>query len=100
VIIIRYRYRYIWNGGVLGKDKISEYRLISNTVQASNVVIRVNIPDDLKLTKWSCDSYSTTDDERTLDELGYDILVWKTNRWIKYNRFKGKTPIEIEKLIK
>lgn len=36
--------------------------------------LRVNIPDDLILEKWSCDSYSTTTDPRTIDELGYDIL--------------------------
>jgi len=49
----------------------------------------VNLPDDLVLEKWSCDPYSTTEDERTLDELGYDLLVWnrKKKKWLVHNKF-------------
>lgn len=56
--------------------------------------LRVQIPDDLVLEKWSCDSYSTTRDERTLDELGYDVMVWNGNRWVKHNELKGLNPHE------
>lgn len=79
-------------------NKISNFRLIAaNNIKPSyngESALRVNIPDDLNLEKLSCDSYSTTDDNRTLDELGYDIIIWdsKKNRWIKHNEYKGIMP--------
>ena len=96
----RKRYRYIWNGGAKGDHRISDYRLIGNASYCNDVVIRVNIPSDLELTKYTCDSYSTTRDQRTLDELGYDILLWKNRKWVKHNELKGKTPSEISELIR
>jgi len=94
------RYRYITNGTVLGKDKICDYRLIASnnmTQDFKHVALRVNLPDDLVLEKWSCDPYSTTEDERTLDELGYDLLVWnrKKKKWLVHNKFKGTRPCDI-----
>ncbi|MGD1416467.1 hypothetical protein [Bacillus stercoris] len=95
------RYRYISNGCVLGKDKICSYRLIAkNNIKASYngaIAIRVNIPEDLELTKYSCDPYSTTDDERTIDELGYDVLIWNEgkSKWEIHNEFKGVKPCDI-----
>lgn len=95
------RHRYITNGVVLGEDIISNYRLIAgNNIKPSyggESVIRVNIPDDLKLTKYKSDPYSTTDDQRTLIELGYDVLIWnvKKKKWIVRNEFKGTKPCDI-----
>jgi hypothetical protein len=67
------------NGVALGSDSISDFRLIAgNNVKPSydgTIALRVNIPADLEMTKYSCDPYSTTNDERTLDELGYDVVV-------------------------
>ncbi|MFQ1027656.1 hypothetical protein JDW21_19205 [Bacillus subtilis] len=95
------RYRYILNGCVLGEDKISDYRLIAgNNIKPSyngEVAIRVNIPDDLELTKYSRDPYSTTHDKRTIDELGYDVLIWNEgkSKWEIHNEFKGVRPCDI-----
>lgn len=95
------RYRYITNGIVLGEDKICDFRLIAgNNIKADYngaTAIRVVIPEDLELEKWSCDPYSTTDDERTLDELGYDVLIWykKEKKWKIHNEFKGVRPCDI-----
>lgn len=95
------RYRYVLNGTALGEHKISDFRLIAgNKIKPhynNEVALRVNIPDDLRLEKWSCDSYSTTDDKRTLNELGYDILIWNSEkkRWKVRNEFKGTRPYDI-----
>lgn len=73
---MRKRYRYISCGAATHTDKISKFRLIGGNQLIHKIsVIRVEIPNDLKLTKYSCDNYSTTDDARTLDELGCDIMV-------------------------
>ena len=80
------RYRYI-----LAKCEPSEpicnYRLVSSAYIASvarepgRVYVRVWIPDDMKLVKHSSDIYSTTDDTRTIEELGYDLIMTQwTNR--------------------
>lgn len=96
------RYRYVLCGTALGTDKISSFRLVAaNNIKPSyngESALRVNIPDDLNLEKLSCDSYSTTDDKRTLDELGYDIIIWnsKEKRWIKRNEYKGIMPCNFE----
>lgn len=94
------RYRYILSGVVLGKDKISDFRLIAGNMikpdYNGSTALRVNIPSDLELTKYSSDPYSTTDDQRTLDELGYDILIWDSNKkkWNMNNDLKGLNPCD------
>lgn len=96
----RKKYRYVLCGLVSGSDKISDFRLIaSNNIKPSyngDSALRVNIPDDLKLTKWTRDAYSTTNDNRTLDELGYDILIWddKKKKWNVRNDLKGTNPCD------
>lgn len=95
------RYRYILNGTALGTDKISDFRLIAgnniSTPYNGEVALRVIIPNDLKLIKYSSDPYSTTNDQRTLNELGYDVLVWheKERKWKVHNEFKGTKPCDI-----
>lgn len=92
------RYRYILTGVVKGSDKISDFRLIGGKhIKAeykSASGLRVQIPDDLLLEKWSFDVYSTTDDSRTLDELGYDVMIWNGKKWVKHNELKGLNPHE------
>ena len=86
-------YRYITCGIVNPDDPINIYRLIAgNKIADSGDCIRVRIPDDMKLTKWSCDSYSGTTDTRTLNELGYDVLVKINGKWIVRNDLKGIQP--------
>lgn len=95
------RYRYILSGKATGEDKLSRFRLIAgNNIKPSyngKVVIRVNIPNDVELIKYNCDSYSSTSDSRTLNELGYDILIWDSEKrkWKMHNEFKGLNPHEI-----
>lgn len=75
------RYRYICCGIAKCSDKICNFRLIGgNQLQNSFSVLRVQIPNDMKLIKYSCDNYSTTEDKRTLEELGCDVM----------SRFNGK----------
>ena len=71
------KYRYISCGIAKSTDKISDFRLIGRNqlFPEERVVIRVIIPDDLKLSKYSCDNYSTTKDSRTLEELGCDNIL-------------------------
>lgn len=95
------RYRYILNGIATGDNRISNFRLIAgNNIKPTydnKVALRVNIPSDLKIDKDACDSYSTTEDHRTLDELGYDILIWykKERKWKVHNEFKGTKPCDV-----
>ncbi len=51
-------------------------------------VIRVQIPSDVLLTKYSCDNYSTTGDTRTLEELGCDIMVCVNGNFVIRNDLK------------
>jgi len=91
----RKRVRFVLCGTAVGTNKISDFRLIAANNIASKYdgskAIRVNIPDDLQLTKYTCDPYSTTDDDRTLIELGYDLVIWNKSqkKWIVHNEYKG-----------
>lgn len=95
------RYRYITNGTAVGTDPIKDFRLIGVASKLEQyhgaTALRVRIPQDLALTKYSCDSYSTTSDPRTLDELGYDVLVrdQTKNQWVIRNEFKGLRPCDV-----
>ena len=105
-MVNRKKYRYILTGIVKGTDKISDFRLVSaNNVKPyyhGSSALKVSIPSDLELTKYSCDSYSTTTDSRTLDELGYDVLIWNNvdKKWEVHNEFKHLNPHEFPNLPK
>ena len=87
------KHRYIFCGVVTGADKISDYRLISKCTKYSlGHCIRVNIPDDLKLYHYPGDGYSTTDDNRTLDQLGYDVIIFYKGKWRIFNDLKQYQP--------
>ncbi len=81
------KYRYII-ASCKPTDKICEFRLISHREinKGANYpgkkIYRVRIPDNLILNKWSCDTYATTEDTRTIEELGYDVIVimWNGKR--------------------
>ena len=88
------RHRYILCGMVSGSDKLSDFRLISKLTPDENSIIRVNIPDDVKLSTFPGDGYSTTDCDKTLDELGYDCYIKYRNKWLKTNELKSYDPAD------
>lgn len=70
------RYRYITNGLCTPNDSVSSYRLIGgNNVSHHSSAIRIEIPDDMELEKWSCDSYSTTEDARHIKDLNPRVMI-------------------------
>ena len=70
------RYRYITNGSCTPNESVSSYRLIGgNNINHHLDAIRIEIPDDMELEKWSCDSYSTTEDTRLIKDLNPCVLV-------------------------
>lgn len=97
----RKRYRYITCGVLSEDDKVSDFRLIAgNNIKPSYhnyTAVRVVIPEDMELCKYSSDAYSTTDDNRKIKELGYDIMLWDNHvkRWHIRNEFKGMNPCDI-----
>jgi hypothetical protein len=96
----RKRYRYISNGGAKPSDPISNFRLIGGNQLKSldcrfNDVIRIEIPNDMVLDKYSCDNYSTTDDTRTLEELKYNVMVRFKNGFVRRPDFEERKPDEL-----
>ncbi len=80
------RYRYIFCGVASPNDPISDFRLVSAVIASyfmdERTCIRVEIPSDLELEKYSCDDYSTTYDQRTLKDLHavvYDRCLHRTD---------------------
>lgn len=95
------KYRYICCGIAKSTDRISDFRLIGGSqLLEERVVLRVIIPDDLKLLKYSCDNYSTTEDTRTLEELGCDVMVWINRKWVIRNDLKHLSINEIYDFIR
>lgn len=92
-------YRYITCGAVNPSDKISKFRLVCNR-QIKDDAIRVRLPDDLILEKYNCDNYSTTDDSRTLEELGYDIICKIDGKWKVMNDLKDYQPHEFSDILR
>ena len=92
----RKRYRYILAGSVLPDEPVSHFRLVAAAnlrPRSDHGLIRITIPDDMKLSKLSCDAYSTTDDPRPLRNLEATPLVkvdgiWRTfeSLWPKIGR--------------
>lgn len=84
------RCRYILSGVVNPTDKLSDFRLIGgNNISHSLTAIRVMIPDDVKLTKYSCDNYSTTDCNIQIKDL-QPIIICKVNgRFIESPELKN-----------
>ena len=84
----KHKYRYILAGYVRPSDPISAFRLIgASNLGHTDSAIRI-VVDDVKLTKYSCDCYSTTNDTRTLAELGYDCMVRINWKWVIQNSLR------------
>lgn len=86
------RHRYIFCGVVWDHPEICNYRLISKPTYSHGSFVRVNIPDDLELSHYSGDGYSTTYDKRTIHELGCDCYILYKGYWRKFNYLKQFEP--------
>ena len=91
----KHKYRYILAGNVKPSDPISAFRLIgASNLGYANFAIRI-IVDDVELIKYSCDCYSTTNDTRTLAELGYDCMIRINWKWTVCNDLRPKTENDV-----
>lgn len=89
------KYRYILSGGVMPSDRISDYRLVApNQIRSTMQAIRIPA-DSLRLDKLCCDSYATTEDQRTIAEIGYDCMVRINGRLTVRNDLKPKSDCEM-----
>ena len=81
------KYRYITTGLASPDDRLSDFSLISGREMGGfSDFIRIEVPDDIKLEKWSCDPYSTTDSDTLLKDLNPKVAV----------RFNGKIKTDEE----
>ena len=99
---MNHKYRYIACGSAKLADKVCDFRLVSAKALSSDdpresLVIRIQIPYDMELTKYSCDSYSTTTDERLLKDLHGTVLAKLNGRYVKVECKEGQSLIDIEK---
>jgi len=87
----RKKYRYVLSGGVKLTDPVNHYRLVAgNNIKPSYwgaTAIRINA-EGMELEKWSCDSYSTTEDKRLLQELEPAHMIWTGTYWKQYSEEK------------
>lgn len=86
------RHRYIFCGVVWKIPQLKNYRLISSLKHSLGQAIRVTIPDDVELIKYPCDSYSITECERTVHDLGCDCYILFNGKWRKFNWLKNIEP--------
>ena len=91
------KYRYILADTPSLKGPISNFQLYPGNKLGPmvNLLVRVHIPDNMELTKRSYAYYSVTKDERTLEDLGYDVLVKLDSKWKVQNVLKGKSFIQM-----
>ena len=84
------RYRYIMSGKCSPDDQVSDFRLIASNYLCTNrgdSLIRIEIPDDMELEKYRCDTYSTTSDTRLIRDLNPVVLthVLRSN-WVRHEK--------------
>lgn len=80
------RYRYILSGIVNPTDKLSDFRLIGgNCIREHTDAIRVTLNNEIKLTKYSCDNYSTTDCNIQIKELN-PVVMCRMNSKLKQSK--------------
>ena len=94
------KHRYIFCGIIWENPEICNYRLISKPTYSSGSFVRVNIHDDLELYHYSGDGYSTTDDKRTIHELGCDCYILFNGQWRKFNYLKKFEPHQWFRILK
>ena len=98
----RTRYRYITSDTLSPKHSVASYELHSaNQLTADNMsAIRIAIPRGMQLKyvpTWRC---TQTSDERTLEELNYEVIVRMRGRWKVVDELKGVQPFDHDKELK
>ena len=89
------KHKYIFSGLVSGNEKIRDFRLINSITKYSlGQAVRVNLPNDVYLNYCIGDGYTTTTDNRTLDELGWDAIIFYKGKWRKFNALKEFQPCD------
>lgn len=86
------KHKYISCGVVWEEPQLKNYRLLSRLRYSDGHVIRVNIPDNVILNKCLGDSYSTTDCDKTIHDLGCDCYLLYNDKWRKFNWLKNIEP--------
>lgn len=100
-------YRYTNDKNAFGTTPLRELTLRGRPVkqnvtpEGENLaVLRITIPEDLVLVHYH--GVDTTDDHRTLREVGYQMSVWNkaSKRWEARNELKGIPLEDIHKIVK
>lgn len=86
------KHRYIFCGVVWEEPQLKNYRLLSGLKYSGGQAIRVDIPDNVILNKCLGDSYSTTDCDKTIHDLGCDCYLLYNDKWRKFNWLKNIEP--------
>lgn len=83
-------YRYVLSNDVKINEPICSYRISkghSDTVRSMSIAVRVHMPKDLKLEIEvnqdgdSCEVYYITKDQRSIEELSYEVVVRINGKW-------------------
>lgn len=76
------RYRYITCGTAMPDEPLSDFRLLAQSkMSTSDTAWRVILTDDVKLVKYACDEYSTTEDNRPLSAFQCIPVVRIHKKW-------------------
>lgn len=76
IIMTRTKYRYILCGTCRPDDIVGDFRLIGgNNLRFAHNAIRIEIPVDMALEKFSCDSYATTESKLHIRELNPKVCT-------------------------
>lgn len=79
------RYRYITCGLVSPDEPVSHFRLIAGrNLDKVGSAIRITLPDDTPLCKYSCDPYSTCEDDSLLIKDCQPILMVRINGRLRH----------------
>lgn len=78
------RVRYIGSGLADPDDPISDFQLVAGCIlgrTTTSEALRIELPANLELDKCKGDRYSTTEDSRTLEQLGAVPVVKVDGQW-------------------
>ena len=100
---VKHQWRYILSGGVKPTDILADFRLYpANRIDHASEAIRVPV-DDVELEQVQGNSYARTRDTRTLNQIGYDVLVrvnWKLQVKDALRPKDGASPILPDRLMR